>query len=74
MPETVLSSKFGSMVVSAPIFVYYTYSWAASYIRHSIYVGFSKTGSDTTIEPNLVERTASDEKWKMFQSFRRCIL
>ena len=57
--------------IRAPIFVYY--SWAASYMRQPIYVGFSKTGSDTTIEPNFDERTASDETWKMFQSFRRCI-
>ena len=56
MPEAVLSSKFGSMVVSepvllnrtksnivslkAPIFVYY--SWAASYMRQPNYVGLKK--------------------------------
>ena len=44
--------------IRAPIFVYY--SWAASYMRQPNYVGFSKTGSDTTIEPNFDERPASD--------------
>ena len=55
--------------IRPPIFVYY--SWAASYIRQPNYVGFSKTGSDTTIEPIFDERTASDQTWKNFQSFRR---
>ena len=82
MPETVLSSKFGSMVqfsgsirtsftgsyktkqrlphraIRAPIFVYY--SWAASYMRQPNYVGFSKTVTYTTIEPNFDERIDSD--------------
>ena len=44
--------------IRAPIFVYY--SWAASYMRQPNYVRFSKTGSDTTIEPNFDGRTASD--------------
>ena len=39
------------------IFVYY--SWAASYMRQPIYVGFNKTVSNTTIEQNFDERTAS---------------
>ena len=46
--------------IRATIFVYY--SWTASYIKQPIYVGFSKTGSDTTIEPNFDERTASDPR------------
>ena len=29
-------------------------------MRQPNYVGFSKTGSDTTIEPNFDEKTASD--------------
>ena len=39
------------------------YSWAALYMRQPIYVGFSKTGSDTTREPNFDERIASDQTW-----------
>ena len=44
--------------IRATIFVYH--SWTASYIRQPNYVGFSKTGSDTPIEPIFDERTASD--------------
>ena len=89
MPETVFSSKFGSMVqfsgsirtsftesykikqclphraIRAPIFVYY--SWAASYMRQPNYVGFSKIGSDTTIEPNFDETTVSGYKQKKLE-------
>ena len=44
--------------IRAPIFVYY--SWAASYMRQPNYVGFSKTVTYTTIEPNFDERIDSD--------------
>ena len=48
--------------IRAPIFVYY--SWTASYMRQPNYVGFSKLGSDTTIEPNFDEMPASG-LWKL---------
>ena len=50
---------------TVPIFIYF---------GQPIYVGFSKTGSDITIEANFDERTASDQTWKKFQFFHRPIL
>ena len=53
-----IKQRLPHRAIRAPIFVYY--SWAASYMRQPNYVGFSKTVTYTTIEPNFDERTASD--------------
>ena len=53
-----MKQSFPHRAIRTPIFVYY--SWVASYMRQPNYVGFSKTVTYTTIEPNFDERTASD--------------
>ena len=72
MPEAVITSEFGSMIVSEPVLLNRRKSNNVSCIVQSEHLflsiidglpnfeGFNKTGSDTTIEPNSDERTASD--------------
>ena len=77
-PENVLSSKFSSMVVLEPVFwivqnqitsptspnqsTHFCLLQLGFLMRQPNYVGFSKTGSDTTIEPNFDEK---DSLWHL---------